>query len=38
MVKFNAGDFHEGLRGTIEYRFSTELAMLFLKKLKVADV
>lgn len=38
LVKFNAGDFHEGWKGTIECRFSTKLADLFLERLKVADV
>jgi hypothetical protein len=38
LVRFNAGDFHEGSKGTIECRFSTELADVFLEKLKSADV
>lgn len=30
LVKFNAGDFHESWKGTIECRFTTELADMFL--------
>ena len=34
LVKFNAGDFHEGWKGKIECRFSTEFADMFLERLK----
>ncbi len=37
LVKFNAGDFHEGWKGAVEYRFSTELADLFLERLKLRE-
>jgi hypothetical protein len=33
LVKFNAGDFHEGWKGALECRFSTELADMFLERL-----
>ena len=36
LVKFNAGDFHEAWKGTIECRFSTELADMFHERLKLA--
>jgi hypothetical protein len=36
-VKFNAGDFHEGWKGTVECRFSTPSARLFLERLKSND-
>jgi hypothetical protein len=37
LVKFNAEDFHEDWKGTIECRFTTELAVMFLEKLKSAE-
>jgi hypothetical protein len=37
LVKFNAGDFNEGWKGTIACRFSTELADRFLERLKQGD-
>ena len=37
LVKFNAGDFHKGWKGTVACRFSTELAGMFLEKLKPVD-
>ena len=37
LVKFNAGDFHEGWKGRIECRFSTELAQMFFERLKLDD-
>lgn len=33
LVNFNAGDFHEGWKGTLKCRFSTELADMFLDRL-----
>ncbi len=34
-MTFNAGDFHEGWKGTVECRFTTDFADIFFEKLKI---
>jgi hypothetical protein len=36
LMKFNAGDFHEGWKGTIECRFTTEIADMIMERLNLA--
>jgi len=37
LVKFEAGDFHDGWKGTVECRFSTHLARMFLERTQLDE-